>query len=82
YINKPFNLDEMSIVIRKALETSDLRREVQRLRSEQSRKFGPPDIIGASRHMKNVLEMMEKVAKSDASTVLIQGESGTGKELA
>lgn len=81
YINKPFNLDEMAIVIRKALETSDLRREVQRLRGEQAKKFGTPDIIGASRHMKNVLDMMEKVAKSDASTVLVQGESGTGKEL-
>ncbi|GLI38584.1 sigma-54 dependent transcriptional regulator [Geobacter hydrogenophilus] len=81
YINKPFNLDEMAIVIRKALETSDLRREVQRLRGEQAKKFGSPDIIGSSRHMKNVLDMMEKVAKSDASTVLVQGESGTGKEL-
>jgi len=81
YINKPFNLDEMAIVIRKALETSDLRREVQRLRGEQAKKFGSPDIIGTSRHMKNVLDMMEKVAKSDASTVLVQGESGTGKEL-
>ena len=80
YINKPFNLDEMAIVIKKALETSDLRREVARLRSEQ-KKIGPPQIIGNSKHMKNVLEMMDKVAKSDATTVLIQGESGTGKEL-
>ncbi|MBT0652286.1 sigma-54-dependent transcriptional regulator [Geomobilimonas luticola] len=80
YINKPFNLDEMAIVIKKALETSDLRREVARLRSEQ-KKIGPPQIIGTSKHMKNVLEMMDKVAKSDATTVLIQGESGTGKEL-
>ena len=80
YINKPFNLEEMAIVIRKALETSDLRREVAGLRSEH-KKFGPPNIIGKSRHMNNVLEMMQKVAKSEASTVLIQGESGTGKEL-
>jgi len=80
YINKPFNLDELSIVIRKALETSDLRREVVQLRSEH-KKQGPPKILGSSKHMKNVLEMMAKVAKSDASTVLIQGESGTGKEL-
>jgi DNA-binding NtrC family response regulator len=80
YINKPFNLDEMAIVIKKALETSDLRREVAQLRSEH-KKFGPPKIIGASKHMKNVLEIMGKVAKSEASTVLIQGESGTGKEL-
>lgn len=80
YINKPFNLDEMAIIIRKALETSDLRREVASLRSEH-KKFGPPNIIGKSKHMGNVLEMMNKVAKSEASTVLIQGESGTGKEL-
>ena len=80
YINKPFNLDEMAIVIRKALETSELRREVVQLRSEH-KKQGPPKILGNSKHMKNVLEMMAKVAKSDASTVLVQGESGTGKEL-
>ncbi len=80
YINKPFNLDEMAIVIKKALETSDLRREVASLRSEH-KKLGPPNIIGKSRHMGNVLDMMQKVARSEASTVLIQGESGTGKEL-
>ncbi|HWI39902.1 MAG TPA: sigma-54 dependent transcriptional regulator [Verrucomicrobiae bacterium] len=80
YINKPFNLDEMSIVIRKALETFDLRREVARLRTEH-RKVGPPDIIGSGKTMKSILDMMGKVAKSDASTVLILGESGTGKEL-
>ncbi|HBA89736.1 MAG TPA: DNA-binding response regulator [Geobacter sp.] len=80
YINKPFNLDEMAIVIRKALETSELRREVVQLRSEH-KKQGPPKILGGSKHMKNVMEMMAKVAKSDASTVLVQGESGTGKEL-
>lgn len=81
YINKPFNLDELAIVIKKALETGELKKEVAQLRSEQSRNYGIANIIGASRHMKNVLAMVEKVAKSDASTVLIQGESGTGKEL-
>ncbi|HEU0264703.1 MAG TPA: sigma-54 dependent transcriptional regulator [Geobacterales bacterium] len=81
YISKPFNLDEMSLIIHKALETSDLKREVARLKSEQTKKFGPPDIIGTSKHIKSILAVMEKVAKSDFSTVLIQGESGTGKEL-
>ena len=81
YINKPFNLDELGIVIRKALETSELKKEVAHLRSQQTHKYGIDNIIGNSRHMKNVLSMVEKIAKSDASTVLIQGESGTGKEL-
>jgi len=81
YINKPFNLDELAIVIRKALETSELKKEVAHLRSEQSRRYGIGNIIGKSKHMQNVLSMVEKIARSDASTVLIQGESGTGKEL-
>jgi len=81
YINKPFNLDELSIIVKKALETRQLRKEVAHLRSTQESKFGINNIIGHSRHMKQVLEMVRKVAKSDASTVLIQGESGTGKEL-
>lgn len=81
YINKPFNLDELAIVIKKAFETGELKREVAHLRSEQSRKYGSGGIIGRSRHMQNVLTMVEKVAKSDAGTIFIQGESGTGKEL-
>ncbi|MCK4536464.1 MAG: sigma-54-dependent Fis family transcriptional regulator [Desulfuromonadales bacterium] len=81
YINKPFNLDELSIIIKKALDTKELRKEVAHLRSTQTSKYGIENIIGNSRHMQQVLEMVRKVAKSDASTVLIQGESGTGKEL-
>ena len=81
YINKPFNLDELAIIVRKALETHYLRKEVAHLRSAQSGKYGIDHIIGKSRYMNQVLEMVRKVAKSDASTVLIQGESGTGKEL-
>jgi two-component system, NtrC family, response regulator AtoC len=81
YINKPFNLDELAIVIRKALEACALRREVAHLRSQQSGKYGIENIIGESRHMKTMLAMVQKIAQSDASTVLIQGESGTGKEL-
>ncbi len=80
YVSKPFNLDELSIIIRKALETSDLKREVARLRSETKKTF-PPNIIGDSRHMKYLMEVLDKVARSEASTVLVQGESGTGKEL-
>ena len=80
YVSKPFNLDELSIIVRKALETSDLKREVARLRSETKKMF-PPNIIGDSRHMKYLMEVLNKVARSEASTVLVQGESGTGKEL-
>jgi DNA-binding NtrC family response regulator len=80
YLNKPFNLDEMAIVIKKALETSDLRKEVASLRIEH-KKVGLPNIVGQGRHMSTILDMMDKIAKSEAATVLVQGESGTGKEL-
>ncbi len=80
YIHKPFNLDEVAVTIKKALETFDLRREVARLRSEH-KKSGPPDIVGTGQLMRSILDMMGKVARSDASTVLVLGESGTGKEL-
>ncbi|WP_429884308.1 sigma-54-dependent transcriptional regulator [Geoalkalibacter halelectricus] len=81
YIGKPFNLDELAITIKKALETGELKREVAHLRSEQSRRFGISNLIGTSRHMQNLQNLIRKVAQSDASTVLIQGESGSGKEL-
>jgi two-component system, NtrC family, response regulator AtoC len=80
YVSKPFNLDELAIIIRKALENTDLKIEVARLRTE-TKKGGPPNIIGESRQVKQLMEVLEKVARSEASTVLVQGESGTGKEL-
>ena len=80
YVSKPFNLDELSITVKKALETSELKQEVVRLRTE-IKKDGVPNIVGVSRQVAYLMEVLEKVAKSEASTVLVQGESGTGKEL-
>nr|WP_320113963.1 sigma-54 dependent transcriptional regulator [uncultured Desulfuromonas sp.] len=81
YINKPFNLDELSVVLRKALETQALKKEVEHLRTEKKRSQSSSRIVAESSHMKNVLDMVSKIAQSDAATVLVQGESGTGKEL-
>jgi two-component system response regulator AtoC len=81
YISKPFNLDEITLVIKKALETVSLREEVKLLKEQQKTAFRSYNIIGKSRAIQGVLDMIQKIAQSDASTVLIQGESGTGKEL-
>ncbi|OQY22583.1 MAG: DNA-binding response regulator [Desulfobacteraceae bacterium 4572_35.2] len=81
YINKPFNLDELAVVLRKALETQALKKEVEHLRTEKKRTQGSSKIIAESTHMESVLDMVSKIAQSDAATVLVQGESGTGKEL-
>ena len=82
YATKPFNLDEIALLVEKALETSRLRREVRALRASQAQPYGMDRIIGDSPAMTSVKELLEKVATSPASTVLLTGESGTGKDLA
>ncbi len=82
YVNKPFNLDEVVLLVEKALETSQLRREVRALRSSQGKEFGFDSIIGDSAAMKTAKALMARVAASPASTVLLTGETGTGKDLA
>ena len=81
YLNKPFNLDEVVVTIGRALESSRLRREVRLLRAEQQDRYGLSSIIGTSAPMREVFGLIEKIARSQATTVLITGESGTGKDL-
>jgi two-component system, NtrC family, response regulator AtoC len=82
YVNKPFNLDEVALLVEKALETSQLRREVHALRTTQGREYGFDAIIGDSPAMQRVKALLARVAASPASTVLLTGETGTGKDLA
>jgi two-component system response regulator AtoC len=79
YISKPFNLEEISFAIRKALEASSLRTRVKQLSLEC--RAEAVTLIGDSDDMAKVRDLIRKIAESDAATVLIQGESGTGKEL-
>jgi two-component system response regulator AtoC len=81
YITKPFDLSKVLLSIEKALEASQLKREVKYLRQEQKTRLGFHDIVAVSQQMRKVLEMTGKVAGGDVVTVLVQGESGTGKEL-
>ncbi len=82
YVNKPFNPDEVALLVEKALETSALRREVRALRTTQGREYGFDAIIGASPAMQRIKALLARVAASPASTVLLTGETGTGKDLA
>jgi DNA-binding NtrC family response regulator len=82
YANKPFDLDEIMLLVEKALETTQLRREVRVLRARQAQPYGPGSIVGQSEPIKAVRALLEKIGVSPASTVLLTGESGSGKDLA
>ncbi|MEW6457191.1 MAG: sigma-54 dependent transcriptional regulator [Acidobacteriota bacterium] len=80
YLSKPVDNEELILIIKRALELSDLKEEVKSLRSELHKRYGFGNIIGMSPKMNDVFSLMEKLIKIDA-TVLIIGETGTGKEL-
>jgi two-component system response regulator AtoC len=82
YANKPFDLDEIMLLVEKALETTQLRREVRTLRARQAQPYGVSSIVGESDAIKTVRALLHKIGTSPASTVLLTGESGTGKDLA
>ena len=81
YANKPFNLDEVSATVSRALETTRLRREVRELRANEARPYSLKRIVGPSTVMSDLRALVAKVAASPGSTVLLTGESGTGKDL-
>ena len=80
FLTKPFNAEQLVLVVGRAIEHFQLREEVKRLRREVSEAHPFEDIVGRSAPMKNMLEILERVAETEA-TLLITGESGTGKEL-
>ncbi|MBC6949155.1 sigma-54-dependent Fis family transcriptional regulator, partial [candidate division KSB1 bacterium] len=81
YLTKPFELDEVKLVVAKALETVSLKREVSRLKQQQRDKFPATELFGNSSVMQEIKNMIKIVSETPRTSVLIQGESGTGKEL-
>ncbi|MBI4617709.1 MAG: sigma-54-dependent Fis family transcriptional regulator [Planctomycetes bacterium] len=80
YITKPFQPDHILVVIERALKHSDLCREIRSLRSKVEEQVGFKGICGRSKPMREVFDLIRRVADGDSS-ILIEGESGTGKEL-
>ena len=80
YITKPVNLDELELVLQRALASRRIEAENVNLREQLDKKFGMENIVGASPAMSQVFEIVQQVAPTRA-TVLISGETGTGKEL-
>ncbi len=80
YVPKPFDNDELRVVVARSLERHRLERENRLLREQIQRDYGFDNLIGAGAAMRRVFETIQKVAETDLS-VMIRGESGTGKEL-
>jgi two-component system response regulator HydG len=80
YLKKPFEPEELEIVVDRAVEHARIRRENARLRSALSGEFSVQGIVGKSQAMKDVVSVLERIAPSDVP-ILIEGESGTGKDL-
>lgn len=81
YLLKGFDLDELLLVVQRALETSAMYRELRQLQRERRDNYHFNYIVGYSQRMREVFDMVARVARSDTASVLITGESGTGKEV-
>jgi DNA-binding NtrC family response regulator len=81
FLEKPVDLDDLLITIEKGLEAQRLRREIAALRTQHRWQFANVEFVGRSGAARELAETVEKVARTEAATVLLQGESGTGKDL-
>jgi DNA-binding NtrC family response regulator len=81
YISKPFQLDELLIVVKKALDRRNLQREVEHLRNVVHRLYDFSNIIGRSKPMQDLFEVIKRISLRRDASVLILGSTGTGKEL-
>jgi two-component system, NtrC family, response regulator AtoC len=80
YLTKPINLDELDLLLARVLKNRELEAENVYLKEQLEKRFGMENMIGHSRAMENVFELIRQISPSNA-TVLITGKSGTGKEL-
>ncbi len=80
YVEKPVKFDELRVLIEKAVERKQQKREIRELRGRLASRSSYEGIIGGSRAMQDIYEIIESVAETDAN-ILILGESGTGKEV-
>jgi len=82
YIEKPFeHLEKLKLAVSRALDEIRAKREIRRLHGLQEKQYGVDQLISDSESTRNLRDLIRKVARSEAQTILIQGDSGTGKEL-
>lgn len=80
YLQKPFDLEELRVLVGRAMELRRMKVELQALRHRHGTQLGPHELIGASPAIARIRTMVKKISQTPRTSVLIQGESGTGKE--
>ena len=81
YLVKPLDMDEIEIMVERALENLNLKKEIERLRRACIREFDVQNVVTASDEIREVFQKADKVAQSRDTTVLVEGETGVGKEI-
>lgn len=81
YMKKPFKADALRLIVKLALQTNSLKREVRAIRKGELEFFEKVPMVGVSTALKQIMHLAREVARHPEATVLITGESGTGKEL-
>ncbi len=81
FITKPLDFTKLQSIVKNALETASLKKEIAYYKEKEKKAFNMGQVVVSSKLMQQVLEMVEKIAMSEASIVLLMGESGTGKDL-
>lgn len=81
YIRKPFDLADIDLKVKNALETINLRKDLEQKQSELQDQYGLLSMIGESGPIKELLKVIDKLSQAEVATILLTGESGTGKDL-
>jgi len=81
YIKKPFSFEEIHIIIENVKKKININKEIRLLRRQQSDKFTFEDIVCESPHIRRIISISKKIAKTETTTILLLGESGTGKDI-
>ncbi len=80
YLNKPVNFDEVTVMVRRALEEKEKSREISILKQQEEQRFQLGTYISQSKKMREVMETAQKLVQTDTGTILLLGETGTGKD--
>ncbi len=81
FVSKPFQIDQIMLLVERGLETTRLKRQVRDYRERMREQYGFDRVVGDSAEMKELFELIKQVVRSGAATVFLLGETGTGKDL-